>query len=124
MKKTVFFLFTLSIVLLFVMHTAALLFSLYWIHPWLDIPMHALGGATVALGYQSQFLLSRYRDRLSFGYYATICVVLVVGILWEVYEAVVGPILPGYMLDTSIDIVMDILGASIGYVVGRAIMKL
>lgn len=124
MQRTIFLVFTLSILVLFMVHSAALLFSLYWIHPWLDIPMHFLGGATVALGYQSQFLISRYRQHLSFGYIATLGVVLAVGLLWEAYEVIVGPMLPGYVFDTSLDVVMDILGGTVGYWVGRAIMKL
>jgi hypothetical protein len=124
MHPTIFLLFTLSITMLAVLHTTALMFSLYFVYLWLDIPMHILGGATVALGYQSRFLLSRYAHRLSFGLCATLGAVLLVGILWELYEFSVGPLLNGYILDTALDIVMDICGALIGYGTARAVAKL
>lgn len=124
MQKTVFLIFALSIIVLAVLHTLSLVFSLYWVYEWLDIPMHALGGATVALGYQSRFGLTRYSDRLSFGFLGTIGAVMFVGVSWEVYEYIVGPILPGYAIDTATDLVMDAVGACIGYVVAKAVAQL
>ncbi len=124
MSQAVFLLFTLSIVMLAVLHGAALAFSLYWVYLWLDIPMHFLGGAVVVLGYQSRFMLHRVSGRLRFGFLPTMLMVLVVGILWEVYEYIVGPILPGYVFDTALDIVMDMLGGAVGYFTARAIMRL
>jgi hypothetical protein len=124
MQKPTFLLFALSITTLAVLHGTALLFSLYWVYLWLDIPMHILGGATVALGYQSRFLLRRFEHKLSFGFLPTLCAVLAVGVLWEVYEFSVGPILDGYALDTTIDLCMDVLGALIGYGTARAVTTL
>ncbi len=124
MQKTVFLIFALSIIVLAVLHTLSLVFSLYWVYEWLDIPMHALGGAMVALGYQSRFGLTRYSDRLSFGFLGTIGAVMFVGVSWEVYEYIVGPILPGYVIDTATDLVMDAVGACIGYVVAKAVAQL
>jgi hypothetical protein len=124
MSQAVFLLFTLSIVILAVLHGAALVFSLYWVYLWLDVPMHFLGGAVVALGYQSRFMLGKVAHRLSFGLPTTLLMVLVVGGLWELYEYIVGPILPGYAKDTVIDIVMDVLGGLVGYATARAVMRL
>jgi hypothetical protein len=124
MHATIFLLFTLSITMLAVLHTTALIFSLYWVYLWLDIPMHILGGATVALGYQSRFMLGRFEETLTFGLCATIGAALTIGLLWEVYEFSVGPLLPGYVLDTAIDLSMDVVGAIIGYATARAVAKL
>lgn len=124
MLPTVFMLFVISISVLFAVNTAALMLSLYWVYPWLDIPMHALGGVTVALGYQSRFILSRYKHKLSFGFLATVGFVMLIGVLWEVYEFIVGPLLPGYLLDTLTDLVMDFLGGVLGYIVARAVIRL
>ncbi len=124
MHSAVFLLFSLAITTLAIVHGIALAFSLYWVYLWLDIPMHALGGVSVALGYQSRFMLSRAQPLLSFGFFATLCAVLVVGLTWEVYEYIVGPILPGYAIDTAIDIVMDILGGTLGYALARAMRSL
>lgn len=125
MQKTVFLLFTLSVTTLAVLHALALTFYLYWVYLWFDIPMHILGGATVALGYQSRFLISRAAPVLSFGFRATIVAVLFVGGLWEVYEYFVGPPMnTGYVFDTTLDFAMDVVGAGIGYSVAKAVQKL
>jgi hypothetical protein len=124
MNQAVFLLFTLSILTMAVLHSIALTFSLYWVYLWLDIPMHILGGATVALGYQSKFLLKRIEHRLSFGLPATVLFVLMIGGAWEVYEYLVDPILTEYGIDTVLDLVMDAVGAMFGYVVARGMKHL
>lgn len=123
-NQVVFLLFALGVTTLAILHGIALMFSLYWVYLWLDIPMHILGGATAALWYQSRFLLSRFEDRLSFGLGATIVFALVIGGAWEVYEYFVDPILTEFGIDTAIDIVMDTLGAVIGYTVARSVSRL
>lgn len=125
MQSLVFLFFTLSLLTLAGLHAAALTFYLYWIYLWFDIPMHILGGATVALGYQSRFGLSRYAPRLSFGILSTLLCVIVVGVLWEGYEYVVAPpIKAGYAFDTLTDLVMDIGGGTIGYIVAKSLQKI
>ncbi len=123
-NQVVFLLFALGVTTLAILHGIALMFSLYWVYLWLDIPMHILGGATAALWYQSRFLLRGFEDRLSFGLIATIVFALVIGGAWEVYEYVVDPILTEFGVDTVIDLVMDTVGAVIGYMVARAMMRL
>lgn len=123
-NNAVFLLFALGITTLAIMHCIALMFSLYWVYLWLDIPMHILGGATVALWYQSRFLLRRFERKLSFGLTATIVFALAVGGVWEVYEYFVDPVLTEFGVDTLVDLVMDTVGAVIGYVVARAMTRL
>lgn len=125
MQRFVFLFFALSLLTLAGLHAAALTFYLYWVYLWFDIPMHILGGATVALGYQSRFGLSKFAHKLSFGLISTLLFVLAVGLVWEGYEYVVAPTFKeGYLEDTIIDIVMDLLGGLIGYAVARALQKL
>lgn len=124
MYQAVFLLFTLSMLTLAVLHGIALMFSLYWVYLWLDIPMHFLGGATVALGYQSRFLVHRFERYLSFGFGATLGAVLFVGGAWEVYEYLVDPILTEFGIDTVVDLIMDVLGGVAGYFVARAVIQL
>jgi hypothetical protein len=123
-NQVVFLLFVLAITTLAVVHSTALMFSLYWVYLWLDIPMHILGGAVVALWYQSRFLIRKFEHRLSFGFLPTIAFALAVGGAWEVYEYMVDPILTEFGIDTVIDLIMDTVGAIIGYGVARSVQRL
>ena len=118
--------FALSLITLAGLHAAALTFYLYWIYLWFDMPMHVLGGATVALGYQSKFLLGRFSSSLSFTPVGTLLFVFVIGVSWELYEFTLSPALKDfyYFRDTLSDLSMDIIGGTIGYIVARALQKL
>jgi hypothetical protein len=117
-RSTTTLYFILALGTLCLMQAAALMFSLYWIYPNLDIPMHFLGGAVAALGYQSKFFMGKYAPRFSFRLMPTIVFVVAIGLLWEGYELVVGPVLSGHLTDTLIDLLMDTLGGIIGFSIG------
>jgi hypothetical protein len=114
-------LLTLTMITLSVLATAhiiALQFFLYWKYNWFDIPMHFLGGVCVALGFG---ILPFFRIRLKEAYdtlLTYVAVVLVVGLFWEVFEIVGGVnVIDEYFVgDTLIDLLMDILGGMLGYV--------
>lgn len=102
-----------------ILHGAALVFYLYWQYAWYDILVHFLGGVFLGLLLLWLLLHSGYFTvptsktlimlNLLFG-------TLIVGALWEVFEVVAGvPILEDYALDTSIDLLMDFLGAFLAY---------
>lgn len=116
-------LFLASLATLALVNSLAITFSLYWRYLWLDIPMHVLGGVTVALGV---FFLScvwnRVRERCLRLAPVLVCV-LFVGLAWEVYEYIIGiPLIEThYTTDLITDLVMDILGGAIGYGVGHAV---
>ena len=118
---TVIFLASLSTLAL--VNGTATTFFLYWRYTWLDMPVHVLGGVTVALGV---FLLPcvwpRVREKY-LRFWPVLMSVLVVGILWEVFEYKIGiPFLElNYTTDTVGDLIMDILGGVIGYGMGRAL---
>jgi len=105
--------------ILAVVHWSALTLSLYWQYLWLDVPMHALGGAVVAL---IPFALVTLRVRISerfVGYIPVLILVLIFGIVWEVFEYNTGVSFAyNYTLDTFFDLFMDMVGGSIGYIVG------
>lgn len=125
MQRLVFLAFAISITTLAVIDFLAIQFSLFWVYWWFDIPMHMLGGATVALGYQSRFMLKRVVTELSFTLPATILFVMAVGVSWEIYEYVVGAIVPfGYAFDTIKDLTDDFIGGIIGYYVARSLIRL
>lgn len=109
------------------LHGVALVFSLYWRFWWYDLLAHFLGGAFVALlicwvlifsGYVRSAPPSRIRLAMSM-----LVGTLLIGVGWEVYERLLGHTWSpeGYMLDTAIDIVMDMLGgiASVLFVSNR-----
>ncbi len=86
---------------------------LYWRYVWFDVPMHFLGGLTIAL---SLVALSGSRFRP----YAFITCMVLVAVGWEVFEVIIGsPQKANYVLDTSLDLLMDTLGASLIYLIAR-----
>lgn len=98
------------------LHAIAVLFYIYWTFWWYDVPMHFMGGfwvGLVALWFRERlgFVQRLYTDkRLVAG---TVAAAVFVGALWEIWERLMGHSysVEGYGLDTSVDMVMDILGA-------------
>ncbi len=100
------------------LHWLASINGWYWTTNWYDSMMHLLGGLWVFLfalwvahtKYAQKFLKDlSVRNLLIF--------VLVVGVLWEIHEIVFGFtdfFDPGYPLDTTKDLVMDMLGGALG----------
>lgn len=126
MQNPLFYFFGLSLILLACFHAVALTFSLYYIYPWLDMPMHILGGITIALGYQSSYIFKKFAQFLPHTFLATLAAALVIGGGWEVYEYAVG-VMTGSIFsaaDTMKDISMDALGGAVGFVVAKAIRAL
>jgi len=121
---TVFFVITLAVLAL--LHYVALEFALYWRFAWFDIFMHFFGGAVVALGFFTlKDFINDIPDRLQY-FWPIISGVIVVALSWELFEIVIGTpsIEPGYMLDTTIDLLMGTVGGFVGFVVGHTIRKL
>ena len=113
--------FAVGLSILGVAHVVATGFSLYWTYLWLDIPMHALGGAVVALGFLTCW--ARYaRGDFRRGLFVTLGAVMTVGLAWEVFEyaTMIAGTEPGYVGDTILDLAMDFLGACAGYGAARA----
>jgi hypothetical protein len=124
MRSTTFLLFIISLSVLAVGHILSLTFYLYWTYLWLDIPMHFLGGMTVALGLLTFF--AKYVPRSLRGFVLTLGVVFVVGIAWEVFELVNGliDIELRPIADTLLDLVLDLMGGALGYALARATSSL
>jgi len=105
--------------ILVVVHALALSLDLYWQYLWLDIPMHMLGGAVVGL---VPFALVHLRVRVPeklLRMTSVLLLALLVGILWEVYEYISGATFAAnYAFDTTIDLLLDVVGGYIGYTVG------
>ncbi len=107
------------------LHSFALAFELYWILPWFDIGMHFFGGATVALLLYALMDFKVPVPLLANSLGGFLLVVLAIAIGWEVFEVWVGiAMAPNYVLDTSVDIVMGLLGCFVGFYLGRALHTL
>lgn len=107
-------------------HIAALQFFLYWKYLWLDIPVHFLGGVTVALGF-AVCVYSRIRIPVQIksllGY---MLVVFLVGISWELFEisSKISITEPDFIPDTLLDLCMDMLGGVVGYGIVKSIRNI
>lgn len=85
---------------------------LYWRYVWFDLPMHFLGGFTI--GALTIAFLMRYRPLIFLG------VLFAIAIGWEIFEVVIGsPMEANYVFDTSLDLLMDALGATAAYIAAR-----
>ena len=105
--------------LLFVLNQAALNYDLFWRLWWYDIPMHFLGGLVLGCGFAWFFGSMQKRTvRLSdtAAILSILTAVLVGGVAWEIFEynldLTYNPHL-NYVLDTTKDMIMDMLGASV-----------
>lgn len=105
----------LTTVLLAAIHFFALAFFWYWTYWWLDILMHFLGGLLVGFAVLWFFFSSSPRA-MTFEIKRALVVVLasiiVVGVLWEAWEATAGIIRwPDEWQDSVFDIFSDIAGS-------------
>jgi len=115
-------LFTLQAIVLIttaILHASGLFLYLQWYFWWYDVMLHFLGGAWVALALQ--WYASRYPRIVLI--LPTLAVVLMVGISWEIFEMLIGaPREADFAFDTSLDILMDVLGGIVGYAVSAYIL--
>ena len=114
------FLFSLLIVIA-TLHLVALEFFLYRLYPWFDIMMHFLGGIFISLSalwffFESEFVsLKKTYTRV---FLTAIVSIVAIGVGWEIFEVVAGiPIEENFILDTTVDLAMDIVGMLAGFFV-------
>lgn len=121
-----FILFVSSLVALALIHIASLQFFLYWKYLWLDIPVHFLGGVTVAFGVALCMYNRTCPIPLLRGIMGYIITVLIIGITWEVFEilAKFSVVDEYFFTDTVVDLCMDVLGGIVGYGIVLTIKKL
>lgn len=84
----------------------------YWYFPWLDVPVHFLGGmvmATAVIG-----VLGRYKPR-------TFLILTVGGAIgWELFQYFIYVQREAnFIFDTSLDLLMDALGITLVYLIAR-----
>jgi hypothetical protein len=93
-------------------HVFALDHFWYWYFPWLDVPVHLLGGlfmGTAVIG-----VLGQYRPR-------TFLVVVMLGAVgWELFELGINFTRElNFVFDTALDLLMDAIGITLSYAVAR-----
>ncbi len=100
--------------LLFFLNIVFIYIDLYWIIPWLDIPMHYLGGMLVAC---IPLYFAFPKHKLYARRAAVILSVLSISIIWEWYESVLGFSKPLALslYDTVIDTGAALLGGVSAY---------
>lgn len=113
---------SLVLIALLATHACAIVFHIYWTLWWFDIVMHVLGGiaATMLILWWYTLFLKEHdrpvtKKRL---FVSALLISLVVGVLWELFEAYAGlsvPSDPIYIPDTISDLLSDISGALIAY---------
>ncbi len=104
------------------LHIAGVYLHLYWRLPLYDKVLHVLGGAWIALMVLTlmqklEIAITEKRNILFIG----LLLVLIVGLLWEIFEVLIGFSLigdPGFLQDTVTDLLSDILGGGIAIVYG------
>ncbi len=104
-------------------HVIAEWLSLYWYYPWLDIPMHVLGGVVVMLmlaSLRSMGTLLRHLSRV--GGVVLLSLVLLVWEGFGIYRY--GGLKPDFWSDTILDLIFGIIGIVGGYLLVRALERI
>jgi hypothetical protein len=112
-RKNLLMRLTLLILFIFGVNFLANKFHWYYSVWYFDIIMHFLGGFWVGLLYFYFFHPKKLNLQLIF---SVLLLVLVVGVGWEVFEALVDKVVtqnPLNVIDTTSDIFFDLLGGTI-----------
>lgn len=120
--------FFTAFVSLALIHIVAMHFFLYETFDWFDIPMHFLGGVCIALCFALLPFFHIYLPKRYTTITVYLCVVLLVGVVWEIFEYMTGlsgvAVQNDFVFDTVLDLVMDVLGGVVGYGMVRIIKNI
>lgn len=106
------------------LHALAEYFELYWYFAWLDLPMHIFGGLLAVLMVYTLVAIRVLPQRIAEGSYF-IGAMVVVLVLWEIFGILkYGGFKPGYVVDTTLDLLCGVLGIALGMIVGNALLRL
>ncbi len=120
MPRKLLFLQLLIVAALAAAHLTALALSLYWYFPWFDMITHTLGGMWIGAFVLWSCMQAGYAPRLLF----VVAGALALGIAWEIFEVVAGiPLEANYAFDTSLDLLMDVLGSLVAIGLARVITR-
>ncbi len=109
----------------FVLNKVAMTYYLYFFYWWYDIMMHFLGG--VVIGGIAAWSAYRFAAPMSLRKFIFIALLSIaaVGIGWEVFEYLTGQYVgqQSIVLDTTLDLLMDTLGAIFASLLIRKILS-
>lgn len=126
-RKKLFKLSFWLLVIIGIMDYIGVKFYLFWPSGYYDIPMHFLGGLWISLVFL--WIWSKFKNLILFKeiFNKIIIIVMIVGILWEIFEIIVGAtsLSDGifYWKDTFGDLTMDFIGGFIGSFAGFRIIN-
>lgn len=114
------------VLLLAVLHWVAGAFYFYWTVSWFDTMMHFLGGFSLGLLaiwfiYDSG-VYKKERPSVKKALFASLVVILLVGIGWEVFEYLNGltqATEDSYPADVRNDLIADLVGAGLAAIAAR-----
>jgi hypothetical protein len=113
------FLQLLLIAIVAMLHLVGTALSLYWVFWWYDMVVHFLASIWVALAALSIASLVGFRR---VGVWVYVCVIAV-SIGWEFFEYSIGATdlaeRSVFLMDTTLDFVVNIIGGSLGLSLGR-----
>ena len=118
-KILLFFIITIGVVNALAAH-----FFLYWKLPWLDIPMHFLGGAWIGLMILWVYYLSgKFKDvpenrrSIPYIYGLTVTITMIIGILWEIFEFSLDLFIVFGEFNGFYDTISDLIFAIVGTII-------
>jgi|TARA_Y100000310_G_scaffold345866_1_gene471915 hypothetical protein len=101
-------------------HHVANIFYLYWTLPWIDLPIHMLGGVWVGLTSLWFFYFSPYKQgtlNKKSVFITAFVAILIVSVSWEVFEILIGvQIGDSYFYLAGLDLIGGFIGAGIAYI--------
>jgi hypothetical protein len=114
MPQAIVWIFLASSSLFAAVHNFALATSLYWYYWWFDVLMHFWGGILVVIGVYALCSLKHIPLRpTSLIIFTTLVIVM---ILWEIFEWRIGLFNPQYgLFDTIKDLLVGLSGGLVGY---------
>lgn len=110
--RTLFIAQALLLLVILIIHAVSLELFLYWHYPLLNRAIHFLGGLWVALA--CAWLLLRTSRNPTF--VLIMLTTIGIGVAWEIFEVAIGMTSEeNYVLDTTLDLIMDTSGGLLGY---------
>ena len=122
MKNTVLFLIQAALLIgIAAAHAYALTVDLYWHYPLANRAIHFSGGVWISL---AALWLCGVR-RISLNFITMLGIVIAISIGWEIFEVMIGMTAQeaNYVLDTALDLTMDLCGGILGYYAFRFMIQ-
>lgn len=115
--KNQIYLVLFLLIILFAFNNLAAYISLYWIYRWFDIPMHFIGGALIS--WLAYIIFALWRNDKSIPWVYALIFSFGLGFIWEIIEFYykVAQLVPYYYLDTVKDILVDMMGGLVVYII-------